>query len=130
MQASVCKIIDFPAAHSNAHHPGHCKNIHGHTWTLEVHCKGDVVNDPTRPDFGMVVDFSDIKTAYKEHVEPYVEHQMLNETIDLPEYTTELLASWIFAQLRPHLPALRKVRLWEGKTSYAEFTNGDWVKSQ
>ena len=121
MQAQVCKILDFPAAHSNGHHDGHCKNVHGHTWTLEIHCSGPLCDEPDAPNFGMVVDFSEIKRVYKERVEPFVEHQYLNETIpDLPEYTTELIARWIFRQMKPDLPQLMMVRLWEGKTSYAQ----------
>lgn len=75
----------------------------------------------------MVVDFAFIKKVYKEFVEPYVEHQNLNETLDLPEYTTEYIAAWIFQQLDKHLP-LHKVRLWEGKSSFAEISNGDRLR--
>lgn len=125
MKATVCKIIDFPAAHSNGHHQGHCNRVHGHTWTLEIHCRGDLNRDPESESFGMVVDFSDIKKAYQKYVEPRVEHQNLNETLDLVEYTTELIAIWIYNQLKPHIRCLYKIRLWEGKTSFAEVVNGD-----
>lgn len=67
----------------------------------------------------MVVDFADIKMAYEEVIEPYVEHQDLNATLDLPEYTTEHIAAWAFRQLERVLPTLHAVKLWEGKTSYA-----------
>lgn len=127
MQASVTKIIDFPAAHHNTHHDGHCKRNHGHTWTLEITCRGKLVMDESRPDFGMVCDFAAVKAAYQAYVEPFVEHEDLNETLDLPEYTTEYIAQWIFDQLKGHIP-LHKVKLWEGKTSYAEITNGDRLR--
>lgn len=127
MHATVCKIIDFPAAHSNGHHSGHCQNVHGHTWTLEIHCRGKVNGFNEAEDYGMVVDFGVIKNAYKEYIEPLVEHQNLNETLDLPEYTTEYIAHWIFQTLQRHIP-LYKVRLWEGKTSFAEITNGDMLR--
>jgi 6-pyruvoyl-tetrahydropterin synthase len=61
-------------------------------------------------------------------VEPYVEHQDLNETIDLPEYTTEHIAAWIYQELKRGLPTLHKIKLWEGKTSFAEITNGDQLR--
>lgn len=129
MHASVTKIIDFPAAHANTHHDGHCSNVHGHTWTLEITCRGRVNSDESSPAFGMVVDFSEIKAAYQALVEPFVEHQFLNDTIPtLPEYTTEHIAAWIWARLRPALPTLHRVRLWEGKTSYADFENGDQLR--
>jgi 6-pyruvoyltetrahydropterin/6-carboxytetrahydropterin synthase len=75
----------------------------------------------------MVVDFATIKRAYQEYVEPRVEHQNLNETLNLPEYTTEHVAMWIWQQLHPVLPQLYKVRLWEGKSSFAEVCNGDQI---
>jgi 6-pyruvoyltetrahydropterin/6-carboxytetrahydropterin synthase len=128
LRATVCKIIDFPAAHHNTHHDGHCKRNHGHTWTLEIHCHGQINTDDSRHDFGMVCDFSLIMAAYKSHVEPYVEHEDLNNTLDLPEYTTEYIAAWIYDQLKPHIP-LHRIRLWEGKTSFAEITNGDRIRA-
>lgn len=122
--ATVCKILDFPAAHSNIHHDGHCSRVHGHTWTLELYCRGELIKDPKSPAFGMVCDFAEIKRVYQAYVEPKVEHQNLNDTLDLPEYTTELIAGWIFTTMQAHLPSLYKVRLWEGKSSSAEVVNG------
>jgi|tagenome__1003787_1003787.scaffolds.fasta_scaffold20982363_6 6-pyruvoyltetrahydropterin/6-carboxytetrahydropterin synthase len=130
MQATVCKVLDFPAAHQNTRHVGHCSNVHGHTWTLEIHCHGavDLKNDEA-PNYGMVIDFGDIKDVYREHVEPFVEHRFLNDTLTvLEEFTTELIAGWIYNQMKPHLPTLYKIRLWEGKTSYAEVKNGDMMR--
>lgn len=92
---------------------------------MEVICRGPVVTDATRSDFGMVVDFYDLKQAYKDVIEPHVEHQHLNDTIDLPEHTTELLCHWAFMQLRPLLPSLEAVRIYEGASSYAEFNKRD-----
>lgn len=120
MIATVCKILDFPASHANDHHHGHCSRLHGHTWTLEIHCRGVLDTDPKSSSFGMVVDFADIKRVYEQHVEVKLEHQHLNDTLDLPEYTSEYVAAWIFQTMKPHLPSLVKIRLWEGKTSYAE----------
>ena len=129
MKATVVKMFDFPAAHQNTRHHGHCNNIHGHTWTLEVHVHGVVrqkVEDQDRSDYGMVIDFGEIKKVYRETVEPFLEHQFLNDTISvLEEYTTELIAGWIYQQMKPAMPNLYKIRLWEGKTSYAEVKNGD-----
>jgi 6-pyruvoyltetrahydropterin/6-carboxytetrahydropterin synthase len=77
---------------------------------------------------GMVVDFADIGQVYKDWVEPFVEHQDLNDTLDLPEYTTEHLAYWIFCQMKPRLPSLHAIKVWEGKTSYAMFQEGDQLR--
>jgi 6-pyruvoyltetrahydropterin/6-carboxytetrahydropterin synthase len=121
--ATVCKIFDFPAAHTNGHHHGHCARKHGHTWTLEVYARGEIRTDEARSDYGMVVDFASLKDAYQLAVEPFVEHQDLDETLaHLPERTTELIALWILRQLRDIAPEVFKVRLWEGKSSFVEVT--------
>jgi 6-pyruvoyltetrahydropterin/6-carboxytetrahydropterin synthase len=121
LTATVCKIFDFPAAHTNSHHDGHCARKHGHTWTLEVYARGEVNRDETRSDFGMVVDFGTLKDAYRAMIEPAVEHQDLDETLaHLPERTTELIASWALDQLHAVVPQVFKVRLWEGRSSFVE----------
>lgn len=133
MKATVCKILDFPASHANLHHDGHCRRIHGHTWTLEIYCYGRIVEDVERPDYGMVVDFHKVKEMYAELVEPFVEHEHLNDSLAgiLDEFTTELVAGWILKQLAGGpggiggISSISKVRLWEGKSSFVEVTRHD-----
>ncbi len=122
MTAKVCKILDFPAAHRNTRYNGHCNRIHGHTWTIEIHAKGIVDEDLESPHYGMVIDFAQLKQVYQSIVEPHVEHQNLNETLGhiLEEFTTEIIAGWILDELHAQMPQIYKVRLWEGKSSYAE----------
>jgi 6-pyruvoyltetrahydropterin/6-carboxytetrahydropterin synthase len=123
LTATVCKVFDFPAAHTNGHvgPDDACKRKHGHTWTLEVYAQGRLKVDETRPDFGMVADFASLKEVYCATIEPFVEHQDLDETLaHLPERTTELIAHWILEQLHSAQPEVFKVRLWEGKSSFAE----------
>lgn len=80
----------------------------------------------------MVLDFADLKKAYKAEIEPYVEHQHLNDTMEgiLPEYTTELLAGWILQTLHKHFNQIYKVRLWEGKTSFVEVCESDLTRGR
>lgn len=121
MRYTVSKRFDFPAAHSNSHHAGQCNHKHGHTWVLEVCAEGPLVEADDRDDFGMVLDFQRLKEAYTEMIEPFVEHQDLDETLAfLPERTTELIAGWALEQLHSACPEVQRVRLWEGLTSYVE----------
>ena len=46
----------FDAAHRLMNHSGQCRNIHGHTWLVEVMIEGAV-----KEESGMVVDFQDLK---------------------------------------------------------------------
>jgi 6-pyruvoyltetrahydropterin/6-carboxytetrahydropterin synthase len=121
MQYSVCKRFDFPASHSNGHHNGQCNRKHGHTWMLEVCARGPLIGAEQRSDFGMVVDFERLKQAYTSSVEPLVEHQDLDETLNfLPERTTEMIATWALERLREDCPEVYRVRLWEGMSSFVE----------
>ena len=132
MRATVVKEFDFPASHANSHHPGHCSRVHGHTWVLRVYAEGPVeLTDINAPNYGMVIDFQTLKEAYQEVIEPYVEHQHLNDTLQdaVSEFTTELIAAWILKQLRKRIPQVTKVRLYEGRTSFAEVRAGDLIRS-
>lgn len=127
MKAKVCKILDFPAAHHNTRYDGHCNRVHGHTWTIEIHAKGEINEDINSPHYGMVIDFAELKKIYQEIIEPSVEHQDLNSTLGdvLEEFTTEIIAGWILDELHTEMDAIYMVRLWEGKSSYAEVTVQD-----
>ena len=128
MLTRVAKEFDFHAAHVLPHHDGQCRRLHGHTYKLRVIVEGEPQPVNTMPDEGMVVDFSVLKGIYKEHVEPFVEHQLLNETIVKPGYclvtTCELMVEWIARKFIEawDVPGVRiaVVRLWETPTSWAE----------
>ncbi|MCL2312377.1 MAG: 6-carboxytetrahydropterin synthase, partial [Firmicutes bacterium] len=46
-------------AHALLNYHGKCKNIHGHTYKLEVTVKGTPCNEENSPKKGMLIDFSD-----------------------------------------------------------------------
>lgn len=142
--ATVCKSFTFSAAHHLPHHDGLCRGQHGHTYKLEVMVTGailePVIEDPVSPE-GMVVDFNEIKTAYREIIEPLVEHKDLNVTMEgllpkvyvededawYPLTTCENLVTWMYWALQEALidtgvigEHYLRVRLWEGPTSYAQ----------
>lgn len=121
----VTKIWTFDAAHRIPNHGGKCKNLHGHTYKLEVTVEGAVVNDVDAPDDGMVLDFDVLSAIWKAHLEPQLDHRYLNESlphVDPP--TAERLASWAAYEFTGHLPNHRvrlvSLRLWETPTAYAE----------
>ena len=106
---------DFVSAHFIPGYQGNCKDLHGHTWKVEV-----TVDNQKLDDIGMVVDFKVIKHRLKEFLTG-IDHVCLN---DLPHFkknnpTTEHLARYIFDEFgKICLPlAIRKVRVWESDTS-------------
>lgn len=93
MKFTVSKRFAFEAAHSLPHLPsGHkCRNLHGHSYVVEVHCSGPL------DARGFVVDYADISYAMQT-ILARLDHHNLDEI--LPGYTTaENLGAWIMAEL-------------------------------
>lgn len=80
MQIRVTKEFRFEMAHALLGHDGPCKNIHGHSYQLAVTLKGDIIDNPTDPKTGMVVDFTDIKKLVNsEIIQPFDHALVLNQ---------------------------------------------------
>lgn len=123
---SVTKIMEFEAAHCLPNHKGKCKNLHGHTYRLEVEIgnKQDIIDDE-----GMIIDFGDVKKAVLEIVDDNLDHTYLNDFFTVPP-TAENMVMWIVEQLQEKIGKsircsnysyLTRVRLWETSNSYAEW---------
>ena len=109
----IFKEFTFEAAHRLPNvRPGHkCGRLHGHSFRVEVHVKGEV-----GPESGWVLDFADIKAAFKPLLDQ-LDHDYLNEIEGLSNPTSEVLAEWIWSRLKPTLPLLSKVVVRETCTS-------------
>ena len=83
----VSKRISFDAAHYLPNHPGKCRNLHGHTFSIELGVKGDV-----DPKSGIVIDFSELK-KFLEVIKEEFDHTLINDTIENP--TAENICSYI-----------------------------------
>lgn len=136
----ISKEFSFDMAHLLDGHDGKCKNLHGHTYKLQVELSGDLVQDG--PKSGMVADFSEVKTVVKTLLLDHMDHafiydensereqkiahllQELNsKTFALPcRSTAENMAHFMFTQLKQHsqLP-ISAIRLWETPTSFCEY---------
>ncbi len=110
----------FEAAHRLPRVPeGHkCARLHGHSYRVEVHVEG-----PVDPDSGMVVDFADIKAAFRPLSER-LDHFYLNDVEGLENPTSENLAKWIWDRLVAPLP-LTRVVIRETCTSGVEYRGPD-----
>ena len=95
MYAEISKEFTFEAAHMLPHHNGKCRNLHGHSYKAVIYLAGPIQEEhPENPESGMIVDYGDVSAIWKEHLEPYLDHVFLNETLSI--YTTaENVAWWI-----------------------------------
>jgi 6-pyruvoyltetrahydropterin/6-carboxytetrahydropterin synthase len=102
----------FDAAHALVGYPGECRNLHGHTWDVEV-----VITGTKLDEVGIVYDFKTLKADLLKILDAY-DHHYLNEVppFDAVNATAENLARVIFGQLATSLPegiALDEVSVWE-----------------
>ena len=102
----VRRVFRFEAAHRLPHHPGKCRELHGHSYRLVVS-----VDRPVEAASGMAIDFGDLKETVRREVVDRVDHRSLNDLIDNP--TAELIAAWAWERLTPHLAGLTEIELWE-----------------
>lgn len=109
----IFKAFTFEAAHRLPNVPdGHkCARLHGHSFRVELHVAGE-----PDPHTGWVMDFADLGRAFQPLLE-CLDHHYLNDIPGLENPTSERLAQWIWAQLRPVLPQLVEVVVRETCTS-------------
>ncbi len=62
---TVTRKFEFDAGHRIPNHNSICKNLHGHRYILEVTLQGEVISAgyEQASDFGMIIDFGDIKSV-------------------------------------------------------------------
>ena len=109
----IYKEFTFDSAHFLPNVPeGHkCKEMHGHTYRLRVW-----IEDKPDKKLGWVMDFADLKNIVKPVV-ARLDHKCMNDVPGLDNPTCELIAVWIWDQLKPSLPKMKKLELHETPTS-------------
>ena len=138
----LTKTFRFEAAHALVGYDGKCRNIHGHSYELQVTVKGMPVDEPGNPKNGMVIDFHDLKRIVNEEVVGRLDHSFIIGT-NMPEDfvesakqnfdkivcvayqpTTENMLADFAERIKVKLPQnveLYSVRLQETRDSYAEW---------
>ncbi|MFH0910018.1 MAG: 6-carboxytetrahydropterin synthase QueD [Planctomycetota bacterium] len=111
---------EFAAAHRLKGYQGPCENLHGHNWKVGVKVESESLND-----FGMVMDFKDLKALVQEAVDA-LDHKYLNEVppFDRENPTTENLARHLCEGLSARLPPgirLARVEVWESSRAGAAY---------
>ena len=110
----LVKRFTFDSAHYLPKYAGKCKQLHGHTYTLEV-----IVDGAVNPDTGMIIDFHDVDQIVKSRILSTLDHHCLNDVIENP--TAENVATYILTALQKNIPDFKtSLRLYETGTAYVE----------
>ncbi len=139
----ITKQFSFETGHALYGYDGKCKNVHGHSYRLEVTVIGIPINDNTNVKFGMVIDFGDLKKIVKEeivnvfdhatvfnkntpHVELARELEIRGHKVLLVDYqpTSEMMVIDFASKIKKRLPRnikLFSLKLQETATSFAEW---------
>lgn len=109
----IFKEFTFEAAHRLPNVPeGHkCARLHGHSYRIRIHVSG-----PVGDETGWVIDFSEIKAAFKP-IYDRLDHYYLNDIEGLENPTAENIARWIWDKLKPNLSLLSQIDILETCTS-------------
>ncbi|MDP4094466.1 MAG: 6-carboxytetrahydropterin synthase QueD [Bacillota bacterium] len=123
-RVSITKIFTFDSAHRLIDYQGKCKNIHGHTYKLEITVKGFTDNN------GLVMDFHDLDDIVSNQVLSQIDHLYLNEVFDFNP-TCENIGIWIWHEVAKHMhnqsSSMEKLVLWETPTSYITINKEDMI---
>lgn len=137
---NITRIFTFDAAHMLDTHDGKCRNLHGHTYRLEVTLSGSLIQGGAKD--GMVCDFSDVKHDIEQHIISRFDHALLydsnnanecelaalleqwgKKTLRLPCRTTaENMAAYIYHTLEDAKLPVSHIRLWETPNAYCDYS--------
>jgi len=113
LKAELVRTFRFNAAHSLTNVPTDhkCASLHGHSFRVDVHVIGEVDLQA-----GWLMDFAQINKAVQPAIDR-LDHCLLNEVQGLSNPTSELLASWLWEQIRPQLPQLSAIVVYESESA-------------
>ena len=143
----ITKQFSFETGHALYGYDGKCKNVHGHSYRLDVTVIGTPIDDTSNVKFGMVIDFGDLKKIVKEEIVNVFDHatvfnkntphvELANElasrghNVLLVDYqpTSEMMVIDFATKIKSRLPEdieLFSLKLQETATSYAEWYASD-----
>ena len=101
------------SAHFLRGYEGKCKNLHGHTWKVEVYIQNDKLDK-----IGMVADFAVLKKELREFLMT-MDHICFNDLEYFKKHnpTTEHIAQYIYVHFGKIVAPLKlsKVTVWESE---------------
>ncbi|PKP53684.1 MAG: 6-carboxytetrahydropterin synthase QueD [Bacteroidetes bacterium HGW-Bacteroidetes-1] len=144
----ITKEFKFEMAHALLGYDGPCRNVHGHSYELEITAIGEPITDKKHVKLGMVMDFGDLKRVVMRKIINVFDHALvlnnemsteitnqLRQNFDkviLLNYqpTSELMVIDFAEKIASELPdgvKLIRVMLRETATSFAEWIAADQI---
>ena len=139
----ITKQFSFETGHALYGYDGKCKNVHGHSYKLDVTVVGKPIDDTNHVKYGMVIDFSDLKKIVKEEIVEVFDHATVfnkntphielaeelsnrGHNVLLVDYqpTSEMMVIDFAEKIKRRLPnniQLHSLKLQETATSFAEW---------
>ena len=138
----LTRLFTFEMAHALPGYDGLCRNIHGHSYKLQVTVIGEPLVQHDHPKNGMVMDFGDLNKLVNKTILEELDHALLlpeNSSFELIETLQKLHQKLILTSYQPtcenmlldfkakllhSLPpgvALHSLQLWETQNSFAEW---------
>ena len=143
----ITKQFSFETGHALYGYDGKCRNVHGHSYKLNVTVIGQPISDTTHVKLGMVIDFSDLKVIVKNKIVDIYDHatvfnkntphvELAKELADrghnvlLVDYqpTSEMMIIDFANVIKQELPShikLHSLKLQETDSSYAQWFASD-----
>lgn len=111
--------LRFSASHILRKHSGKCRNLHGHTYEVEVGVESSELNQED-----MVIDFEELKKGIGEVLNE-LDHRHLNEIEEFKKVdpTAENIARFIYLKLKNKISVkMSFVRIYEHRDAYVEYS--------
>ncbi len=143
----ITKQFSFETGHALYGYDGKCRNVHGHSYKLNVTVIGTPIGDSDHVKLGMVIDFGDLKYIVKSEIVDKFDHATVfnkntphvklaeelknhGHNVILVDYqpTSENMVIDFAEKISKHLPAhvqLHSLKLHETESSFAEWYAAD-----
>jgi 6-pyruvoyltetrahydropterin/6-carboxytetrahydropterin synthase len=125
-QAHVWRRYAFQSAHRLPHVAiGHkCGRMHGHGFEVILHANQDLGNGSSG-NGDLAVDYDHLDAIWAPfHRE--LDHACLNDLPGLHNPTSEMLSSWLWERIRPRLPELSWITVYETGSCGASYDGRDY----
>lgn len=77
-------------AHALWNYDGLCRNIHGHSYILQVTVIGEPISDQDNTKLGMVMDFGDLKAIVNREIVKDLDHSIVVSNMVSPEIIKQM----------------------------------------